>query len=254
MFKRFLESPALLGLSLMVLSWYLFLLIWPKWVRVLPWPHMVIRALISFPLDSAFRSDFAATIWRASVGFILGNLSAIPFGFLMNRFRPVRICLVFLFDFFRSLPAVVFLFLVTMLFDPATIEMYITLITIPVFLVMTLHFLYGLDRCSVLRKGVARKLGLKDKEIFLKVEMREALPEIITGMRTSISISLIVTVVVEMYFPTKGGLGAFIYSASQNVGKTADLWAAIVVLGLLGFSLNQIFVYIDRKYCFWRGK
>jgi NitT/TauT family transport system permease protein len=119
---------------------------------------------------------------------------------------------------------------------------------------MTLNFLYGLERGSNLRKNAASKLGLDKKDIFIKIELREALPEIVTGWRISISIALILAIVAEIFFPSEGGLGAYIYYSSQNVNKNAELWAAIALLGSLGFLLNRIFIWIDNRYCFWRGK
>jgi ABC-type nitrate/sulfonate/bicarbonate transport system permease component len=197
--------------------------------------------------------DCLLTIKRTGGGFVIGSVLAFGVGFFINRHSWFRALIIFPIDFLRSLPSIALLPLLLIFVDPSgpIIEV---LVTIPVFLVMTLSVVNGLDNTSRLRKIVGKKLELKDKTIFFKIELREALPELVNGMRICISIALVLTIIGEMLFPSKDGIGALIYKQSQNVNDSSDLWASIVALGCLGFGLNQVFVWLDNRYCFWKGR
>lgn len=251
--SEYKSNVILLSILFIVVLWYLVLVISPKIRNLLPWPHQVGKAIIHLLFDSSFRKDLLNTFLRAFLGFVLASVLAALTGFFINRVHIARVLLIFPLEFVRSLPSVVLLSLILIFVYPGEV-MRIMLVFIPVFLVMTLSFVYGLDRGSILRKDVARKFGLDEKDIFIKIELKEAFPEIVTGMRISVSIALILTIVVEMFFPSGGGLGAFIESSRMNVNKAPELWGTIVILGSLGFGLNRLFIWIDNRYCHWKGK
>lgn len=249
----FVLKNNLASIILAVGGWYTVLLVWSKGKLVLPWPHQVVNALLHLVQEKDFYHNFFLTLGRCLSGFAIGCVLASLLGFFMSRSRLAKKLLTLPVDFLRSLPAIVLLPLILFIVD-ARGPIHIVLTAVPVFLVMTLNFMYGFDRASALRKNVAKKLGLTEKETFFKVEIREALPEIVTGMRISISIALIMTIVAEMFFMASGGIGSFIYEYSQDSTKQPEQWGGVIILGFLGFALNKFFIWIDGRYCFWKGK
>ncbi len=97
--------------------------------------------------------------------------------------------------------------------------------------------------------STGRTFGLKPRSILLKVIIPAASPYIMTGMRISLGISLILTVISEMVAGS-GGIGYFTLIAQRSF-RVPDVYAAILTLGLLGYLLNALFVYVESRVMHW---
>ena len=76
-----------------------------------------------------------------------------------------------------------------------------------------------------------------------------ASPQIFAGMRTSLSLALILMVISEMVASTNG-IGFFVLQ-SQRSFAIPEMWAGILLLGLLGYALNLIFMLVERRVLAW---
>jgi ABC-type nitrate/sulfonate/bicarbonate transport system permease component len=76
-----------------------------------------------------------------------------------------------------------------------------------------------------------------------------SLPYILAGMRISLALALIVTVVSEM-IAGSAGIGYFIMTM-QYALRAPDMYAAIFVLAALGYALNRGFLAIERRILHW---
>ena len=81
--------------------------------------------------------------------------------------------------------------------------------------------------------------------------MPAALPSILTGMRISLGISLIVAVVAEM-IAGNSGIGYFILDM-QRIFRVPEMFAGIFTLGVLGFVINFMFLKFEAHLLRWRG-
>lgn len=81
------------------------------------------------------------------------------------------------------------------------------------------------------------------------VLMPGALPQIAAGIRTSLSIGVILMVGSEMFAATRG-LGHFVIVAQQTFA-IADLWSGILLLGIVGYLLNLGYGLIERRLLRW---
>ena len=68
-------------------------------------------------------------------------------------------------------------------------------------------------------------------------------------MRTSLSLALILMVISEMVASTNG-IGFFVLQ-SQRSFAIPEMWAGILLLGLLGYALNLIFMLVERRVLAW---
>ena len=85
-----------------------------------------------------------------------------------------------------------------------------------------------------------------------KIVYPQALPYIFVGLRNALSLSLIATVVVEMMMAGRVGLGYSIFNAYQ-VFRVPEMYAYIVVTGLLGWIANKMFLAFEHKRLHWVG-
>ena len=64
---------------------------------------------------------------------------------------------------------------------------------------------------------------------------------------------LIVVIVSEMFIGTRVGLGQRIYDA-YTVNLTEELYAVLLIAGLLGYGINHLFALAESRIVFWTGR
>jgi NitT/TauT family transport system permease protein len=119
-------------------------------------------------------------------------------------------------------------------------------------LIIVVNTMYGVRTSKASRQAAARVFGASRLQVFTKVVVPDALPQIVAGLRISVSLCLIVVVVAEMFMGTRAGIGMAIYNAGL-LYETPKMLAGIVVAGLLGYAVNKIFVVAERRIVHWSG-
>jgi NitT/TauT family transport system permease protein len=87
-------------------------------------------------------------------------------------------------------------------------------------------------------------------DFFFKVRLPSALPSILTGMKVAISLALIGAIVGE-FVASQRGLGYVILSA-QGTFDTPRVFAAIIVLVIMGITLFGALAWLERAATPWR--
>jgi ABC-type nitrate/sulfonate/bicarbonate transport system permease component len=99
-------------------------------------------------------------------------------------------------------------------------------------------------------RDVADVLGFNRGKYLKSIALPAAAPDIMAGVRVSLAIALILTVVTEMQ-ASLAGLGWDIFYA-QRVYRSADLYAGLIVLGIVGFVANHVLQHLERQALPWR--
>jgi ABC-type nitrate/sulfonate/bicarbonate transport system permease component len=107
----------------------------------------------------------------------------------------------------------------------------------------------GVRSIDPVQFDTARTLGLNTLQTFREVVVPAAMPLILTGMRISLAISLILAILAEMIVSTDG-LGYFTLLA-QRTFKVPDMYAGIFTLALLGYVLNRVFLLVESRLIRW---
>jgi ABC-type nitrate/sulfonate/bicarbonate transport system permease component len=95
----------------------------------------------------------------------------------------------------------------------------------------------------------ARTLGLTTLQTFRELVIPAASPQILTGMRISLAISLILAILGEMIV-SNDGLGYFVL-LSQRTFKVPEMYAGIFTLAIFGYALNRVFLLIEANLVRW---
>jgi ABC-type nitrate/sulfonate/bicarbonate transport system permease component len=95
----------------------------------------------------------------------------------------------------------------------------------------------------------ARAFRVPWRERIRRVVLPAALPQIMAGMRNSLALAVIMMVLSE-YFAATNGVG-YVLLISKNTFQLGPMWAAIVLIGLLGYVLNVLFLLVERRVLAW---
>ena len=95
----------------------------------------------------------------------------------------------------------------------------------------------------------ARSYGVPPLERIRRIVLPAALPQIFAGMRNSLALAVIMMVLSE-YFSSTNGIG-YVLLTSKNTFQFLPMWAAILLIGLLGYVLNLLFLLVERRVLAW---
>jgi ABC-type nitrate/sulfonate/bicarbonate transport system permease component len=96
---------------------------------------------------------------------------------------------------------------------------------------------------------MSRSYGLTPAQRWGRIMLPAALPQVFSGLRSALSIALILMVISEMVASTNG-IGYFVLDA-QRTFAIAGMWSGIILLGLLGYALNALLLLVERRFLRW---
>jgi NitT/TauT family transport system permease protein len=120
-------------------------------------------------------------------------------------------------------------------------------------LVILFNSAYGVMNARKQRVMAAKVMGASRWQIFRDVLIWESLQPTFVGLRSGISMALVIVVVAEMFIGSDNGLGHRIIDA-QQVLNVRSMYAAILAAGVLGYLLNILFLLIEKKVVHWSGR
>jgi len=107
----------------------------------------------------------------------------------------------------------------------------------------------GVASVEPLQRDTARAYRLGFRDELLRVVLPAAAPRIFAGLRVSLSIAVILMVISEMV-ATVDGVG-FALVQAQRTFRSVDVWAAIMVLGIIGYALNALLARVEGRTLRW---
>jgi NitT/TauT family transport system permease protein len=218
----------------------------------LPSPIKVARQLVTLLGTLSTYDHLLRTFYRMIAGYSLAIILGIPLGIVLGSWQKVYETVEFIIDFFRSFPATAMFPLFMIAFGIGDSSK-IALVVFACTLLIVVNTTYGVRGCSRTRKNVVKIMKVSKIYLLSKVVLPEALPQISAGLRLALSLSLIVMVVLEMFIGTQKGLGFLIYNAHMTY-QIADMYAYIIMAGLIGYMLNQGYIKLEKKVLHWTGK
>jgi NitT/TauT family transport system permease protein len=110
----------------------------------------------------------------------------------------------------------------------------------------------GFRRTDLAKIALARSYGASTFQIFRKIRFPLALPMIIVGFMVGSIFALLTAVGSEM-ISAQEGLGYWIVNFGVFPTKSAEEWAAILMVALLGISIYVIFFLIGKRWASWEA-
>jgi ABC-type nitrate/sulfonate/bicarbonate transport system permease component len=187
---------------------------------------------------------------RIFAGFGLAAIVAVPLGLLMGTIPMVYRLLEPITEFIRPIPSSAYI-PVAILFLGIGNEMKIFVIFLACMFPILLNTYGGVRAVDPVLIDTGRTFGLSRVKALWQIILPAALPNILTGMRISLGIALIVAVVAEM-ITGNSGIGYFILDM-QRIFRVPEMFAGIFTLGLLGFLINFVFLQVEGHFLRWRG-
>jgi taurine transport system permease protein len=200
--------------------------------------------------DTTLVQDVLATLYRCGAGFVLACVTGIPLGLLMGYRQKVGLALDPIVQFMRPLPPLSYLVLLILWLGTGNASK-VALLFLASFPIIVSSATAGVRSVRVEKLQAAQSLGADRWQVFRFVILPSALPMIFTGARIALAVAFSTVVAAELMAATDG-LGWMVFSASHFL-RNDIIIMAVILLGVLGLTLNRLMLALDRALIHWRG-
>jgi len=240
------------GIALVLGTWTLVLVSGLVPPVLLPWPREVGRALLSMLSSPRFWIDLQETVSTWVAGVFLGSLIGASLGVLLGLNRFIWAAAEPWVEFVRALPSVVLIPLVS-LFMGVGVSSRLTAcaLVVVVLMISTSGTAIRSTTAAHMRLAVAWRATALQRVFHF--QLPSALSHMAVALKAAIPIALIVAVAADMLIATDAGIGKIIMD-SLAVFDTARMYAAVLIVGVLGYLASSVGTRIEEWALHWSGK
>lgn len=217
---------------------------------LVPTPHAVAARFWELAAQRLPRDVWMST-QRVFLGVTLGILLAVPVGFVLGWYREVRRFIDPLINFFRALPPIALIPLVIVYFGIEETAKVVILFYASFFAGVIVMY-EGIAQISPIYVRVARTLGARDYEIFLKVIVPLTVPHMLTALRVALGVAW-ATLVASELIAAQQGLGSLIQNAASFF-QLDIIYVGIICIGFIALAMDMALRLIARRLVAWQER
>jgi ABC-type nitrate/sulfonate/bicarbonate transport system permease component len=195
-----------------------------------------------------FGSDVVPSLLRLGAGFAIAAVAAVAIGIPLGLNPTARRAAAPIVEFLRAIPPPALLPLAIVVVGVGN-TMKVLIIAFVCLWPILLNTIDGIRGIEPTLNDTARVFGIRGLTRLRLMTLPAAAPQIFAGMRTSLSLAVIMMVISEMVASTNG-IGFFVLQ-SQRSFAIPEMWSGIVLLGIVGYALNLLFAAVERRVLAW---
>jgi NitT/TauT family transport system permease protein len=214
-------------------------------------PSDALSTLLSELRTGSLRDEIGATLSAYLQGLGVAIVVGVAVGVAIGSSRTLLDSTSVVIEFLRPIPAVALIPLATAVFGLDT-EMRRFLVAYAAVWPILFNTMYGVRGVDGILYDVARTSGVTRLGILPRVTLPAAMPSIVTGIRISASLALLVCVTAEFVTQT-AGVGAYM-ARQYGAIQIEEMYAAILLTAVLGYGVNLVLRTTERRVLFWVGE
>jgi ABC-type nitrate/sulfonate/bicarbonate transport system, permease component len=232
-----------------------FLLLWQVssklgWVNPSVFPPLdtIVAALWKGIASGALVDDIGISLQRSGIAFVAAVVLGVPLGLFMGQVKAVEQALDPLLQFFRQTSALALypVFILLLGLGETSKVFVIFWATLFPILLSTIGGVKEVDHKLI---EMAKTYGAGPITIFRRIVLPASVPAIFVGLRLSATTALLLLIAAEMIGANKG-IGFQVMNAQYNF-QIPLMFAAILLLALLGLAANAALVFLQARLCRW---
>ena len=191
------------------------------------------------------------SVKRVLLGVFFGALVGIPLGFAMGLNSVARGLLDPVVEFIRPIPPLALIPLVILWLGIDEVAKTFLLFLAALF-IMLIAARSGVNSVRISKVHAAYSLGASRIQVLHHVILPNALPEIFTGLRTSMGVCWGTLVAAELVAADRG-VGSMMMIA-KNFLQTDVVVIGIIIIGAIGFAIEMLMRVLEAWLIPWKGK
>lgn len=209
-----------------------------------PTPGDSFAAMLELVESKRLWGDVAASLFRVTWGFFIAAAVGIPLGLVVGWSGRAFKALNPIVQGLRPVSPIAWIPIAILWFgigDGAGIF----LIFLSSFFPITVGTTAAVQNISLVHQRSAMNFGLTRFDLFRRVVLPAAMPQIITSLRIALGVAWLVIVAAEMV-GMSSGLG-YLVNDARNMGSRYDLVVAtMIVIGLIGIVLDLLICQLEK--------
>jgi ABC-type nitrate/sulfonate/bicarbonate transport system permease component len=200
-------------------------------------------------LFSEFETHVVPSLERILLGFGIAVVVGVALGIPIGLSRWARLWAMPHVEYWRAMPPPALIPISIVLLHSIGNTQKVSFIAFVCLFPVLLNTIDGVRGIEPTLVETARSYGIPWRESVRRIILPAAMPQIFAGMRTSLSLAVIIMVLTE-YWSSTNGVG-YVLLISKNTFQLGPMWAAILLIGLLGYALNLLFNLFERRVLAW---
>ncbi|TNC28119.1 ABC transporter permease [Amycolatopsis alkalitolerans] len=217
---------------------------------VLPPPSTVLGQFFRLLGDPKFLGDAASTLLSWVIAILLATVIAVPLGILLGGLRPLRLLTGPVIEFLRPLPTVALIPLVVLLLGSGA-QTKIALATFASVWPILFNTMYAFGEIDRQVLDTARAFRTPRTRLVYAVILPSVAPFVMTGVRLSAAVGLIVLVSTEFLSGNSIGVGQYVYFWGSSALRMDIVLAGTIFVGLVGYLVNIGLLGLQRRWLGW---
>lgn len=204
-------------------------------------------------VDPDFLTNVGDTLWAAAVGFGAAFLIAVPAGLMLGMSDRLYSLTSTVVELLRPLPPIALVPLMVLIAGQG-LEMKAVIVAIGCvwpLLINTIHGVHGTDGTAI---ATGRSFGWNRVQIIRRVIWHSAVPSILTGVRITVSIAVILCVGAEYIGGSTTGIGSWLLQQSSLPQGMEAVCAGVIVAGVIGVLVNGVVSILEQRFAGWATK
>lgn len=251
MIPLFDTAKKLLVVIALFLMWELA--VWADLVnrQLFPPPSAVGRSIIELAQLGILWTDIQASIVRITIGFAIATAVAMVLAVILAHSDRLAGYVMPIIDLLRPISVIAWIPLAILWFGIGDKPAWFIIFLGAFFPIFTNTYL-GFRSVDLVHTQVAECLGASRWLFIREVLLPSALPYILTGMRIGLGVGWMCVIAAEL-IAANSGLGYMIQLARSLI-ETEKVIGGMIVIGVIGFGMNHLMVYAERKLTPWRHR
>lgn len=218
---------------------------------LLPAPSQIAPVLGKIVADGSFLGPLGQTLMILAIGYGLACTFGIALGLLLGCSDAAYGLLEPLIEVIRPIPKPALIPAMVVFFGIGA-GMKVTIVAVAATFPVLINTLQGVRGVDPVLLGTARTLGCSRAATIWKFILPAALPMILTGMRVSLGMGLVLVILAEM-LTADSGIGFLILDMERSF-QVRPMYAWIAILAVVGLLLNAVFEMAEDRAVPWRAK
>ncbi|CAN5551369.1 ABC transporter permease [soil metagenome] len=198
--------------------------------------------------DSDFWQQTASSSGRWVIGFVIAIAIGVPIGIAMGRSRLAYHAIDPLLTVTYPTPKAALILILVLMFGAGNVSR-ITIIVLGCLIPITVSAYHGASGIEPKLLWSAQAMGLGKVRTLVRVVLPASLPQVLSGLRIGIAISVFALIASELLI-RQSGIGAYLFTF-YDLGATLKVWATASIIAIIGFLLDSAFVALTRLSFRW---
>jgi ABC-type nitrate/sulfonate/bicarbonate transport system permease component len=212
-------------------------------------PTGFLKSLVAIVRSGELLEHGVSSLERVFAGFATASLIAVPLGIAMGASTRIGRALNPIVEALRPVSSFAYVPIGMMIFGLG-FKLNVFVVYVASFFPILINTIQGVKGTEKRILEFAQLQGARRRSLLFKVILPSALPSILTGLRLGMGIAWMSIIASEM-IGAKTGLGFLIYNAAWQM-ETGLILSGVLAIALIGFTLNKVFVHIERRVLGWR--